>query len=112
MSKKILIVLFFLIQIVLIIYQLNNETKFFNWAMFHTKIDYTATVTVNGVELNDKDFFKRYKILKTGSECRSLEHLKRKMTQRELIYRDSSKVFIELNYIENTHKRDTWKWKN
>jgi hypothetical protein len=110
--KKALITLFFLIQIGLIFYQLNNETKFFNWAMYHTRIHYTATVTINGVELNDQEFLKRYKISKTGVEGRALKHLTRKMTQREIIYGDSSKVFIELNYIENTHKKDTWKWEN
>tara|TARA_B100000524_G_scaffold287179_1_gene162282 strand:- start:2616 stop:2948 length:333 start_codon:yes stop_codon:yes gene_type:complete len=109
--KKTLITFFFLIQIGLIFYQLNKDTKFFNWAMYHTKISYSVDVTINGVKLNEKEIFERYKINKQGSEYRALEHLKRKMTQREKVYRDSSKVVIELSYIENTHK-GTWNWKN
>jgi hypothetical protein len=109
--KKTLITFFFLIQIGLIFYQLNNESKFFNWAMYHTRIIYTANVTINGNKLNEKEFFERYKINKQGNEFRALEHLKRKMTRREKFYKDSSKVVIELNYIQNTHK-GTWNWKN
>lgn len=79
--------------------------------MYHTSIRYTATVTINDVELDDKAFFERYRIKKTGAEGRSLEHLKRKMTQREHIYGDNTRVHIELQYTENTHK-GSWTWEN
>lgn len=109
--KKYFVTIFFLIQISLIFYQLNKDTKFFNWAMYHTKIHYTAKVTINGIELSEDEFLKRYKIRRKGSETRALEHLKRKMKQREILYKDKNKVIIKLNYIENTHK-GTWTWEN
>lgn len=109
--KKPLIILFFVTQIVLVFYNLNKEAKFFNWAMYHTRIYYTASVTVNGIELNDKEFMERYKISRKGGESRDLGMLKRKMVKRETIYHSGDKVSIELNYTENTHK-GIWTWKN
>lgn|GEM_PF-6095737 len=79
--------------------------------MYHTKIVYTACASVNGVELNDQEFKKRYKIPAKGVELRALDILKRKMTQREIIYKDTNKVVLRLNYTENTHK-GTWTWEN
>ena len=38
---------FFSLQIYLVISRINEEEKFFNLAMYHTDIRYSATVSVN-----------------------------------------------------------------
>ena len=109
-AKKVFIIVFFAIQVFSIIYQLEGETNFFNWSMYHTCIEYNAKVTIDGKELTENEFYERYRIRKSGIEGKALGHLKRIFTKREAIY-DDKNVIIELNYIENTHK-NVWKWSN
>ena len=78
--------------------------------MYHTCIEYDATVTINGVELNDEEFVERYNIKKSGIEGKALGHLKRIFIKKEELYNDTN-VIIELNFVENTHK-NVWNWKN
>lgn len=107
--KLLLFSLFFLSQVYLVITRIDEEEKFFNWAMYHTDIRYTVTVFVNGIELSNNEFTDRYKFSRTGQECRGLGNLKRKMILREKCNNDD--VVIELDFKENTFK-SIWKWQS
>ena len=109
--KVLFFLCFFSLQIYLVIARINEEEKFFNWAMYHTDIRYSATVNVNGLELSNHDFIRRYKFSMKGQECRGLGNLKRKIILREKYMDKNDTVIVELNYTENTFE-GFWKWSN
>ena len=109
--RKLLLFIFFSIQVIFIAIQLNSETKFFNWAMYHTIADYVITISVDGKVLTESEFRKRYKFPNASTEGRSLEHLKRKLIMFEKLYGNGAKSKITIDYVENL-KPGRWEWSN
>lgn len=109
--RLIIIGLFFLLQLFCIVTQLRKETKLFNWAMYHTNAQYSIAATINGINLNDKTFFERYRFKRQGSEGRSMEHIKRKIIQYERWYGTGDTCIIHIQYHENL-KPNSWHWSN
>ncbi|MGN6436066.1 MAG: hypothetical protein ACTHMM_06015 [Agriterribacter sp.] len=103
--------LFFLLQLYCIVTQLQKETKLFNWAMYHTNAHYSIAATINGTDLTDETFFARYRFKRRGSEGRSMEHIKRKITQYERWYGTNDTCVILIQYRENL-KPKSWHWSN
>ena len=110
-KKALFFLCFFSTQIFVVITRMNDEEKFFNWAMYHTDIRYSTTVSVNGIELSNHEFHSRYKFSMTGQECRGLGNLKRNIILREKQIDSEDSVRVELSYTENTFDR-IWKWSN
>lgn len=109
--RKLLLFIFFSIQVICIAVQLNRETKFFNWSMYHTIAEYVVTVVVDDKILTESEFNNRYQFPNASTEGRSLDHLKRKLIMFERLYGNGAKSKITIDYVENL-KSGKWEWSN
>ena len=103
-------ILFFVLQIILIVYSQFFNSKHFCWAPHNTQVFYTISGKLNGVHFTDSLFKARYKIPITGWEAHSPDNVKQLIiaNERQTNFRDT--VYISFVYSENGNVTKTWNY--
>lgn len=104
-------ILLFAFQLGAIVYARFVPTRYFCWAPFDIQTDYTASATVNGHELNAKEFQKRYHRAKRGFDNRSPQHVIDMLEQAEEKHAAmGDQTTIVMKYRVNGKEPREWRW--
>ncbi len=95
------LVLIYAIQLLWLLIQLPQNTRYFSWAMYHGWYVYSFSVKVNSEPLSKESFRKRYGFSMTGSEGRSIFHKVNIIKAYEDNYENSDRVEVRCDYQEN-----------
>ena len=111
MSRKILLYLFFGLQIASFVAQIEYGTEYFKFSMYHEITKYKFVCVVDEKQLSSKEFFKRYRFQDSGN-WRAIEHLFFGIKTRETFYGNKmEKVSVQCSYSEDLDVK-SWKWEN
>ncbi len=108
--RKVIGVIFLLIQAVMIIAARFTEARYFCWAPHDAQNEYQLSVEVNGRPLNAEEIRKRYRISPCGLDPRSIAHIKNILRQYEKIYGQNDQTRIRLVYRKNGIAQAPWQW--
>ena len=108
--RRFFLAIFFGLQVLAILIGKFSDTKFFCWAPYDQFSFYEMNVSIDGRELNDLEIYQRYRSGKKGRNNRSIHNVISNIRQYENTYAMEKNVTIEISYVINGHKRETWVW--
>lgn len=108
--RRAFIVIFFGLQILGIVVGKFSDARFFTWAPYDQFSFYEIDVSINGHELNDREVSLRYRLGKSGRSNRNINNVISKIRQYERTNAEEKNVIVELSYVINGHRHETWIW--
>lgn len=111
MMKTALPILLLAFQLGAIAYARFVPTRYFCWAPFDTQTEYVAKSSINGHELTDAEFRKRYRRPMHGFDNRSPQHVIDMLQQvEEKRSAQGEKASVEMKYRVNGKELRVWHW--
>lgn len=108
--KKMLVMAFFITQLVLIVWARFAYERYFCWAPHDCQTEYELTVFVNGKELTDKEIKTLYHKPKKYRDVRSPDNVKGWIMQHSRTYGRNDDILVIMDYQVNGIKKEPWKW--
>lgn len=106
--RTIFISIFFLVQVVGIIYSRFLEEKYFCWAPFDQISVYEIKAEINGVELSAEEIRNRYNLQRVGRENRSIHNVFSILRQYEESYGNQDIAEVKVTYWTNGKEQEEW----
>ncbi|TVP97499.1 MAG: hypothetical protein EA359_19535 [Balneolaceae bacterium] len=104
------LVLFFSFQVIGILAGKFTESKYFCWAPYDEISLYEIRVVIMDNDLNSDEIRRRYRKNQKGRENRSIHNLISIVRQYETTYGAQDEANVEISYITNGHRKETWIW--
>lgn len=108
--RKSILIIFFGLQVLGIVIGKFTDARFFCWAPYDQFSFYEINVTIDGQELDGQKISQRYGMGKRGRNNRNIHNVISKIRQYEETYSKEKNVTIELSYLVNGHREETWIW--
>lgn len=108
--RKSFLIIFFGLQVLGILIGKFTDARFFCWAPYDQFSFYEINVSIDGQELSDQKTSQRYRIGKRGRSNRNIHNVISKIRQYEKTYATENNVTVELSYVVNGHRDETWIW--
>lgn len=108
--RKSFLIIFFGLQVLGILIGKFTDARFFCWAPYDQFSFYEINVSIDGQELSDQKTSQRYRIDKKGRNNRNIHNVISKIRQYEKTYATENNVTVELSYVVNGHRDETWIW--
>lgn len=114
--RKKIVVLFFAVQVALVVQARFVDTRYFCWAPHTSQARYELEVEIGGEALTGKEIRKRYRLrafnreTRTGWEAHAIANLKALLAQYERSYGREEAARITLTYQVNGHAEEVWFW--
>lgn len=109
-TSRIIIAVFFGIQLGLILWSRFSPERYFCWAPHDCQTEYELTVYVNGRELNEDEIYKRYHRERKYRDVRSPDNVKSMIIQHSLTYGKEEDTVVIMKYKVNGIPKDPWTW--
>lgn len=106
----IFLVLFFSLQVMGILAGRFTESKYFCWAPYDEISIYEIRVVILENDLDSDEIRRRYRKTPKGRENRSIHNLISIVRQYETTYGSQDGATVEISYITNGHRKETWVW--
>lgn len=106
--RKMLISLFFLLQVVAIVYSRFSEERYFCWAPFDQISVFEIQAKINGVEFSPAEVRSRYKMQSPGRENRAIQNVFSIIKQFEQSYGKEDAVVVKVIYSTNGKAKEEW----
>lgn len=106
--RKIIVLIFFLVQVFGIIYSRFLEVRYFCWAPFDQISNYEIKAEVNGVVYSPEQIRGRYNIQSNGRENRSIHNVFSIIRQYEESYGREEKSAVKVIYSTNGKAKEEW----
>jgi hypothetical protein len=84
--------------------------RYFSWAPYDSRNDYTLDVTINGRSLSQADVVRRYGLTQYGREMRAILHVKDVVEHYETTRGRGDNARVVLRYSTNDIPQPTWTW--
>ncbi len=107
---KLVLALFFGIQVVGIIIGRFTETKYFCWAPYDQITRYSISVTIDGHKLKPHEIEERYHKSASGFENRNINNLIHIIERYETTYGKTDFAKVLIDYKINGRKQQSWVW--
>lgn len=108
--RKIIVLIFFMVQVVGIIYSRFVDERFFCWAPFDQISLYEIQVKINSQFLSSQKIRERYNLPSIGRENRSIHNLFDIITQYEESYGKGESASILVTYCTNGKAKEEWRY--
>lgn len=108
MMRKIIVLIFFLVQVLGVLYSQFLEERYFCWAPFDQISLYEIKAEVNGVVLSQAQIKGRYNLQGNGRENRSIDNVFSIIRQYEESYGREEKAVVKVIYSTNGKAKKEW----
>lgn len=106
--RKVFVSIFFLLQVIGIIYSRFLDERYFCWAPFDQISLYEIKVEVNGVIYSKEQINRRYNLQGNGRENRSIHNVFSIIKQYEESYGREEKAVVKVIYSTNGKVKEEW----
>lgn len=106
--RRIVLIVFFFLQVIGIIYSKASAKRYFSWAPFDQISVYEIKALVNGQELSAEEIQGRYNLAPIGRENRSIHHVFGVVSAYELSYGKSDRAQVKVIYQTNGKEKQEW----
>jgi hypothetical protein len=106
--RKVFVSIFFLIQVIGIIYSRFLEERYFCWAPFDQISLYEIKIEVNGLVYSPEEIRGRYNFQSNGRENRSMHNVFSIIRQFEESYGREEKAVVKVIYSTNGKSKEEW----
>ena len=108
--RKLILICFFLLQLLAIFFSMSKDEKYFAWVPFDLISTYRIHVEVDSKFLSKDEIFDRYKMRSQGRENRSISHVFSQIAQYEESYGYLDSAKVKVYYIINGKEEKEWNW--
>lgn len=106
--KKLILAIFFLLQIIWIVKAVFSPVKYFGWVPYDQISTYQIEVIIDTVILSRDEISDRYNLPNPGRENRAISHVFSQISQFEKTYGVKDSAQVTVKYQINGKKEEAW----